>query len=63
MTKTFNAGVVAARPALNGLDLVLARGDFVVVIGSNGAGKSTLLNMIAGAIEPDTGTLTLADRD
>lgn len=63
LTKTFNAGVVGARPALNGLDLVLARGDFVVVIGSNGAGKSTLLNTIAGAIEPDSGTLILEGRD
>lgn len=63
LTKTFNAGVAGARPALNGLDLTLERGDFVVVIGSNGAGKSTLLNMIAGAIEPDAGTLTLAGHD
>ena len=37
----------------------LARGDFVVVIGSNGAGKSTLLNTIAGAISPDGGSIVL----
>lgn len=63
LTKTFNAAVAGARPALNGLDLTLERGDFVVIIGSNGAGKSTLLNTIAGAIEPDAGKLTLAGRD
>ena len=63
LTKTFNAGQATARPALNGLDLTVDRGDFIVVIGSNGAGKSTLLNTIAGAIEPDSGTLTLDGRD
>jgi putative ABC transport system ATP-binding protein len=63
VSKTFNAGVAGARPALNGLDLMIDRGDFVVIIGSNGAGKSTLLNTIAGAIEPDGGTLVLDGRD
>jgi putative tryptophan/tyrosine transport system ATP-binding protein len=63
VSKTFNAGVAGARPALNSLDLTIDRGDFVVIIGSNGAGKSTLLNTIAGAIEPDAGTLVLDGRD
>lgn len=63
LTKTFNAGVAGARPALDGLDLTVRRGDFVVVIGSNGAGKSTLLNIIAGAIRPDKGTLLLDGAD
>ncbi len=63
LKKTFNAGQASAHPALDGLDLAVDRGDFIVVIGSNGAGKSTLLNTIAGAIEPDTGTLTLDGRD
>ncbi|QPC95366.1 ATP-binding cassette domain-containing protein [Mesorhizobium sp. INR15] len=52
-----------ARPALDGLDLSLAAGDFVVVIGSNGAGKSTLLNAIAGMIILDRGTIALNGRD
>lgn len=63
LRKTFNAGLAGARPALDGLDLALNRGDFVVIIGSNGAGKSTLLNTIAGAIEPDGGSITLDGRD
>jgi len=63
LRKTFNAGLAGARPALDGLDLALNRGDFVVVIGSNGAGKSTLLNTIAGAIEPDGGSINLDGHD
>ena len=59
LRKTFNAGLPGSRPALDGVDLALARGDFVVVIGSNGAGKSTLLNTIAGAISPDGGSIVL----
>jgi putative ABC transport system ATP-binding protein len=39
------------------LDLTVAESEYVVVIGANGAGKSTLLNAIAGAVEPDAGTI------
>ena len=46
--KTFNAGTVNQKVALNGLDLTLEDGDFVTVIGGNGAGKSTMLNAVAG---------------
>ena len=45
--KTFNAGTVNEKRALNGLSLNLEDGDFVTVIGGNGAGKSTMLNAIA----------------
>ena len=46
--KTFNAGTVNEKTALNGLNLHLNEGDFVTVIGGNGAGKSTMLNAVAG---------------
>lgn len=46
--KTFNAGTVNEKTALNGVSLTLDDGDFVTVIGGNGAGKSTLLNAVAG---------------
>ena len=61
--KTFTTGLADARPALDGLSLQLAAGDFVVVIGSNGAGKSTLLNAVAGAISVDSGSIALDGRD
>ena len=59
LQKTFNPGTVNAKTALGGLNLTLADGDFVTVIGGNGAGKSTLLNAIAGAWKPDYGTILI----
>jgi len=57
--KTFNAGTVNEKVALNHLDLTLEDGDFVTVIGSNGAGKSTSLNAIAGTFMIDQGKIEL----
>ena len=59
LSKTFNAGTVNAKLALNDLDLTLNDGDFVTVIGGNGAGKSTLLNAICGVFRPDSGTIEI----
>ena len=44
-----------ARILFSGLDLVLAPGDVVGLVGANGAGKSTLLRMLAGEQAPDDG--------
>jgi len=57
--KTFNAGTVNEKKALNGVDLHLSEGDFVTVIGGNGAGKSTMLNAIAGVWAVDEGSITI----
>ena len=57
--KTFNAGTVNEKTALDGLNLHIREGDFVTVIGGNGAGKSTLLNAIAGVWKPDYGTIEI----
>jgi NitT/TauT family transport system ATP-binding protein len=46
--------------ALRDLDLAVGEGEFVAVIGPSGCGKSTLLRLIAGLIEPDTGTVRVA---
>ena len=61
--KTFNAGTVNAKKALNGLNLTIEEGDFVTVIGGNGAGKSTLLNAISGVWKPDFGTVEIGGVD
>ena len=63
ITKTFAPGTVNEKTALCGIDLHLAPGDFVTVLGSNGAGKSTLFSAIAGSIRPDTGTVVLDGQD
>ncbi|MCI2111569.1 MAG: ATP-binding cassette domain-containing protein [Bacilli bacterium] len=47
------------RRAVQGIDLTLDEGDFLVVIGGNGSGKSTLLNLIAGTIRPDEGDILI----
>ena len=59
LSKTFNAGTVNEKKALDGIDLTLNDGDFVTVIGGNGAGKSTLLNAIAGVWKPDKGDIII----
>ena len=62
ISKTFNAGTVNQKVALNGLNLTMNEGDFVTVIGGNGAGKSTMLNAIAGVFQVDTGKIHHAQR-
>lgn len=57
ISKTFNAGTVNEKKALNELSLTLNEGDFVTVIGGNGAGKSTLLNALAGTWFVDSGKI------
>lgn len=57
--KTFNAGTINEKTALNGLSLHLNDGDFCTVIGGNGAGKSTMQNAICGTWQPDEGSIEL----
>ena len=57
--KTFNAGTINEKRALNGVSLTLNDGDFVTVIGGNGAGKSTLMNAIAGVFGVDSGSILI----
>ena len=59
VSKTFNAGTVNEKTALNGLNLKLNEGDFVTVIGGNGAGKSTMLNAVAGVWPVDSGKIII----
>ena len=55
--KTFNAGTINEKKALNGVNLHLNDGDFCTIIGGNGAGKSTTLNAVAGVWPIDEGAI------
>ncbi|MBQ7769421.1 MAG: ABC transporter ATP-binding protein [Oscillospiraceae bacterium] len=57
--KTFNAGTINEKRALQGVSLHLKPGDFVTVIGGNGAGKSTLMNSVSGAYPVDEGKILI----
>lgn len=60
MTATLVAKNLAAghgdRSLFSGLDLVVAPGDVIGLVGANGAGKSTLLRMLAGLVTPEEGS-------
>ena len=45
-------------PALCGIDMAIARGEKIAILGANGSGKSTLLQMLDGLIFPDIGSLS-----
>jgi putative ABC transport system ATP-binding protein len=49
--------------ALNGIDLTIADGEFVSIIGPSGSGKSTLLNMLGALDIPDSGSINVAGHD
>ena len=61
--KTFLPGAANEVVALDDIDLDLAPGDFVMVIGSNGAGKSTLAKLLSGLVVPDSGSVLVDGRD
>lgn len=63
IAKTFNAGTPNEVRALQGVDLSIDEGSFVVVIGTNGSGKSTFLNAVAGTFFVDAGSIRIAGRD
>jgi heme exporter protein A len=50
-------------PAVRGIDLALARGEFLTIFGPNGAGKSTLLRMLCGAVRPTRGTVRIVGEE
>jgi len=49
--------------ALRDIDLTVARGEFISLIGHSGCGKSTLLNLVAGLARPTCGVLLCAERE
>lgn len=50
-------------PALNGIDLDVARGEFVGIMGPSGSGKTTLLNLLSAIDSPTEGTIHFEGRD
>lgn len=63
VSKTFNPETPNEVRSLRGVNLNLAAGSWVMIIGTNGSGKSTLLNAVAGMFLADEGTIRLAGRD
>ena len=59
VTKEFGGGVVA----VDRVDLVIADGEFMVLVGPSGCGKTTLLRMISGLEDVTYGTISIAGRD
>ena len=58
LVKSYRLGQTTV-PALRGVDLQIARGEFTAVIGASGSGKSTLLNMIGCIDDPDAGRILI----
>jgi lipoprotein-releasing system ATP-binding protein len=59
IVRRFVGGDGAPFTVLNGTDLVIARGEFIAIVGASGSGKSTLLNILGGLDRPDAGELAL----
>ncbi len=62
LTKRYRMGELEVA-ALQGVDLTLAPGELVVLLGPSGSGKSTLLNILGGLDSPTSGTLRFGDVD
>lgn len=62
VSKVYTSGDHELR-ALDGVDLSLEEGRFIVVLGPSGAGKSTLLNLLGGLDSPTSGTITVNGTD
>ena len=62
LTKIYNVGEVDVH-ALRGVDLSVARGEFLCVVGPSGSGKSTLFYILGGLTPPTSGEIAIGDRD
>ena len=62
LEKTYQMGEIQVR-ALQGVDLDLFEGEFIVILGPSGSGKSTLLNILGGLDAPTAGVVHFRDHD
>ncbi|MFH1137393.1 MAG: ABC transporter ATP-binding protein [Pseudomonadota bacterium] len=62
VTKTFQLGKITVK-ALKGVDLEIAVGNYISIMGPSGSGKSTLFNMIGGLDKPSTGKVFIDEVD
>jgi lipoprotein-releasing system ATP-binding protein len=63
LAKVYTGGDGGTITVLDGVDLQVARGQMVAVVGSSGTGKSTLLHLLGGLEAPTDGTVLLCGRD
>jgi len=62
LTRSYDSGELKVA-ALDGVDLSIERGAYVVLAGRSGSGKTTLLNMLGGLDRPESGALSIAGQD
>jgi energy-coupling factor transport system ATP-binding protein len=58
-----NFAYAPGRPVLDAIDLKIAAGEFVAIVGQNGSGKTTLAKQMTGLLKPSAGQVLLAGRD